>query len=72
MLECYVMGAGFSFPPARGRDVRRLNALQAFWAEWFRLSNGRLVAFGRPSLVVPVDWSDSGRASSRPATDGGP
>jgi hypothetical protein len=53
----YVIGAAL-LPPGPGggavRDIDALNALQSFWANWFRLSNARLVAFGRPNLVTPV------------------
>lgn len=53
----YVLGAAL-LPPGPGggavRDIEALNGLQSFWGSWFRLSNARLVAFGRPNLVTPI------------------
>lgn len=52
----FVVGAGLLPPDQRtaGRDIRALNALEAFWTAWFRRSGARLVAFGHPDLVVPI------------------
>lgn len=51
----YVVGTGLLPPRHRGgeRDIRALNALEAFWAAWFRRSNAS-VEFGRPDLVTPI------------------
>lgn len=52
----YVVGAGV-LPPrpgGNGRTIQALDALERFWAGWFRASNARLVAFGRPDLAMPV------------------
>lgn len=52
----YVVGAGLMPPQQQAaiRDIRALNALESFWAIWFRQSNARLIAFGHPDLVTPI------------------
>ncbi|TMJ15121.1 MAG: hypothetical protein E6G94_07915 [Alphaproteobacteria bacterium] len=52
----YVIGAGVLPPQSKdaGRTIQNLNALQAFWTEWFRRSHARLGAFGLPDLVQPI------------------
>jgi hypothetical protein len=52
----YVIGAGVLPPESRdaGRTIQALNALEGFWRAWFRRSNARLGAFGRPNLVSPI------------------
>lgn len=53
----WVIGAGL-IPPRPGseanRDIHSVNTLQAFWEGWIRQSRARLIFFGRPSLVDPI------------------
>ena len=52
----YVIGGGVLPPQSRnaGRTIAALNALEDFWAGWFRRSNARLGTFGRPNLLSPI------------------
>jgi hypothetical protein len=54
----WVIGAGL-IPPQPGsqanRDIHSVNTLQAFWEAWFRQARARLIFFGRPSLVDPIE-----------------
>jgi hypothetical protein len=53
-----VIGAGLLPPQSGGaaiRDVHAMNALRAFWEEWFLRSRAHLVAYGQPDLVAPID-----------------
>lgn len=52
----YVIGAGILPPESRdaGRTIASLNALESFWAAWFRQSRARLGAFGKPNLLSPI------------------
>jgi hypothetical protein len=57
-----VVGAGLLAPEStRGatRDTGSLGALRRFWEQWLERSNGRLVAYGQPDLVAPVQWSSA-------------
>ena len=38
------------------RDPRVLHALATFWREWFARSNAKLIEFGEPALVQPVEY----------------
>lgn len=54
----FVIGAGL-LPPQPGerpppRDIRAVNALEAFWRAWFHRSRARLIVFGVPSLPEPI------------------
>lgn len=56
----YVIGAGLI--PSDGKSTKpvyrspqTLSALKDFWAEYFRVSNARLVEFGQPTLLNPVE-----------------
>lgn len=56
----YVIGAGLlsgSSETSRSayRDPKTMKALQTFWAEYFSKSNARLVEFGQPSLLSPIE-----------------
>ncbi|MEA2740098.1 MAG: hypothetical protein QOH05_3405 [Acetobacteraceae bacterium] len=57
--EVYVLGAAVI--PAEGkppggsyRDPKKLDRLERFWSAWFQSSNAKLVAFGKPTLAVPI------------------
>jgi hypothetical protein len=54
--RAYVIGAGILPPESRdaGRTITALNALESFWAAYFRQSGARLMAFGKPNLVSPI------------------
>ncbi len=52
-----VIGAGLLSPGSGSDAVRetpKLNALRAFWQQWFERSNARLIAYGQPDLVTPI------------------
>ena len=62
--KVYVLGAG-TMPPAKAgskaevngyRDPKTLQALQAFWSQYFQMSHAQLVEFGAPALVSPVGY----------------
>jgi hypothetical protein len=52
----FVIGAGVLPPQSKdaGRTIQALNALESFWTAWFRQSQARVGAFGRPDLVQPI------------------
>lgn len=52
----WVIGAGILPPQSAdaGRTIQALNALESFWTAYFRHSRARLMAFGRPNLVLPI------------------
>lgn len=55
----YVIGAGLlddSDARARNayRDPKTMQALAAFWRDYFRRSNAELVEFGQPALLSPI------------------
>lgn len=55
----FVLGAGIvseESSKAKGvyRDPQAMAALRDFWTQWFAKSNARLVEFGSPALMVPV------------------
>ncbi|RZT04000.1 hypothetical protein SAMN05216319_4223 [Duganella sp. CF402] len=54
----YVIGAGLLADDAAHnksyRDPKTMQALQAFWSEYFNKSNARLMEFGQPALLNPV------------------
>lgn len=57
--EIYIIGAGLlAEDAAQSKGVYRspqvMNALKAFWSDWFTKSNARLVDFGQPALLNPI------------------
>jgi len=52
----FVIGAGALPPDQAGgyRSAAAIDALQAFWNAWFRLSNAHLAGFGEPNLMTPI------------------
>jgi hypothetical protein len=60
----YVLGGAMMPPPAQGtkaqldgyRDPHTLDDLSHFWRSYFAKANARLVAFGEPALVEPVNY----------------
>jgi len=54
----YVIGAGLLADDAAHsksyRDPKTMQALQAFWTEYFSKSNAKLMEFGQPALLNPV------------------
>lgn len=57
--EVFVIGAGLLAQDAtQSKGVYRspqvMNALKAFWADWFTKSNATLVDFGQPALLNPL------------------
>jgi hypothetical protein len=57
--QIYIIGAGLlAEDAAESKGVYRsplvMNALRAFWADWFTKSNATLVGFGQPALLNPV------------------
>jgi hypothetical protein len=63
--EVYIIGgalmgdSGTGYGPSKGvtsyRDPVSLDHLQAFWTEFFQLSNARLIEFGVPALIKPIN-----------------
>jgi hypothetical protein len=52
--EIYVMGAGLlpaNVPAKSYRDPKTMQALQAFWRNYFAASQGKLMEFGQPALL---------------------
>ena len=62
--KVYVLGGAIMPPAAQGtkaqrdgyRDPRTLQDLSQFWHDYFAKSNARLVAFGEPALLEPVNY----------------
>ncbi|MCI4410705.1 MAG: hypothetical protein JHC38_03425 [Thiotrichales bacterium] len=56
--KIYVMGAGLLSEQGKSkgvyRDPKTLQALQAFWIEWFKRSNAELVEFGMPEMLGEI------------------
>jgi hypothetical protein len=57
--EVYVLGGAVIPPQGKQpsgsyRDPKKLDRLEKFWSAWFRNSNAKLVAFGKPALVQPI------------------
>lgn len=60
----YVIGGAMMPPATQGtkaqrdgyRDPHMLDDLSRFWREYFAKSNARLVAFGEPALLEPVNY----------------
>lgn len=55
--RAYVIGAGLLTDDNQGRsyrDPKTMQALSAFWSEYFSKSNAKLVEFGQPALLNPV------------------
>lgn len=52
----YVMGAGLVVEDAKGsyRDPKTMQALEGFWQQYFNKSRAKLVEFGKPALLNPV------------------
>lgn len=54
----YVIGAGLLADEAAHsksyRDPKTMQALNAFWADYFNKSNAKLVEFGQPALLNPI------------------
>jgi hypothetical protein len=52
----YVMGAGLVVEDAKGsyRDPKTMQALESFWQEYFSKSRAKLVEFGKPALLNPI------------------
>jgi hypothetical protein len=55
----YVLGAGILTEDADKskvyRDPKTMAALRQFWSTWFEKSNAKLVEFGQPALLSPVN-----------------
>lgn len=52
-----IIGAGLLAPgsgAAASRPIREREALHRFWEQWFEHSNARLIAYGEPDLVAPI------------------
>ena len=52
----YVMGAGLVVEDAKGsyRDPKTMQSLESFWHDYFSKSRAKLVEFGKPALLNPV------------------
>jgi hypothetical protein len=58
--KVYVIGAGLLAEDAKApkgvyRSPQTMQALSAFWKEWFRKSNAEVIEFGQPALLNPVN-----------------
>jgi hypothetical protein len=55
----YVLGAGILTEDAQKthvyRDPKTMNALKQFWSGYFEKSNAKLIEFGTPALLSPVN-----------------
>ncbi|SMG12491.1 hypothetical protein [Paraburkholderia susongensis] len=55
----YVLGAGILTEDADKtkayRDPKTMAALRQFWSSWFEKSNAKLVEFGQPALLSPIN-----------------
>lgn len=56
--KVYVMGAGLVSEQGKAkgvyRDPKMMQALKAFWTEWFKRSNAELVEFGMPEMLGSI------------------
>lgn len=56
--KIYVMGAGLLSEQGKSkgvyRDPKTMEALKAFWSEWFKRSNAELVEFGMPEMMGSI------------------
>lgn len=56
--KVYVMGAGLLSEQGKSkgvyRDPKTIQALKAFWFEWFKRSNAELVDFGTPEMLGEI------------------
>jgi hypothetical protein len=57
--KIYVMGAGLVSEQGKAkgvyRDPKMMQALKAFWTEWFKRSNAELVKFGMPEMLGSIN-----------------
>ena len=53
----YILGAGLLPDSKKGayRDPKKMDALKAFWAAYFKSSNADLIEFGQPALLKEVN-----------------
>jgi hypothetical protein len=52
--EVYIFGGGLVANPDGMRESSGVIALETFWTGWIKQSKGTLVAFGKPTLLVPI------------------
>ena len=51
----FVFGGGLSTAEGEARDHAALLALEAFWTGYVKESNGALIAFGKPALLIKLE-----------------
>lgn len=52
--DVYIFGGGLAANPDGMRDSPGVIALEAFWTSFISQSKGTLVAFGKPTLLLPI------------------
>lgn len=54
-VRVYVIGGGLHAADVGARESTDLDDLQAFWTGYVEASGGKLVGFGRPALLFPIE-----------------